>query len=149
MIATVQHTQKDPRNPLKFAWQMVLLMASLIALCAFLSGCRSVRYVPVETIRTDSVYISKVKVDSFIQRDSVNTFIKGDTITIYKERWRERYAIIHDTIISARIDSIPYPVEVVKEKNLSFSERLKIRSFPLLFVAVVLLGLFAWIKTRR
>ena len=32
--------------------------------CLMLAGCRTVRYVPVETVRTDSVYVDRFTRDS-------------------------------------------------------------------------------------
>lgn len=38
---------------------------------SLLAGCKSVQYVPVETVRTDSVYVDRYLRDSIYQQDSV------------------------------------------------------------------------------
>lgn len=86
-----------------------------------LMSCTTTKYVekeiPMETVRTE--YINSIKYDSIYVHDSINTYIKGDTVfkdkvkTFYKEKLRV------DTITIT--DSIPYPVRiketVTKEVN--------------------------------
>ena len=52
--------------------------------CLVLCGCKTVRYVPVETVRTDSVYVDRWQRDSVYVRDSVwvNRWTAGDTVYI-------------------------------------------------------------------
>ena len=60
----------------------ILFVLSLL----LLTGCRSVKYVPVETVRIDTVYQSKIEKDSIRIHDSiyVKEWQNGDTI--YKDR---------------------------------------------------------------
>ena len=89
----------------------MLVIAALAS--AFLTSCRSVRYVPVETVRTDTVYMNRVERDSVVRYDSVYVREKGDTVWlekykyVYRDKWRT------DTIYMSRTDtvSVPYPVE--------------------------------------
>ena len=78
-----------------------------------LSGCRNVKYVPVETVRVDTTYINKVQKDSIYQRDSIYVMEKGDTITVYRDRYLYRDKMVRDTVYINRTDSVqvPYPVE--------------------------------------
>ena len=91
-----------------------LLICTLISL---LSGCKSVQYVPVETVRTDSVYIDRFQRDSIYQRDSVfvNRWTAGDTVYQDKVVWKYVYRdkVVYDTVAILRSDSVrvPYPVE--------------------------------------
>ena len=88
-----------------------------------LTGCRSVRYVPV-TEYMDR-YVSKtdsfIKTDSVYLHDSVTVFAKGETVYIAKTRFKDRLKYIYnaktDTI--AVHDSIPYPVKVEVKKRQS------------------------------
>ena len=66
-----------------------LLACLLISL---LCGCKTVRYVPVETVRTDSVYVDRFARDSVYLRDSVwvNRYVLGDTV--YVDKVSVRYA---------------------------------------------------------
>lgn len=87
-----------------------VLIAVLAVMCI---GCKSVQYVPVETVRTDTCYVNKIRTDSVYVRDSVVVERGGDTIKVTAWRWRERYVVQRDTIYRSKKDSIavPYPVE--------------------------------------
>ena len=78
-----------------------------------LAGCRSVKYVPVETVRVDTTYINKVQKDSIYQRDSIYIMERGDTVTVYRDRYLYRDKMVRDTVYVNRTDSVqvPYPVE--------------------------------------
>lgn len=86
-------------------------------LISLLSGCKSVQYVPVETVRTDSVYIDRYQHDSIYQRDSifVNRWTAGDTVYQDKVVWKYVYRdkVVYDTVAILRSDTVrvPYPVE--------------------------------------
>ena len=92
---------------------LALLVAVL--LCALLSGCTTTKYVPVPEYHTDTLRQVTVRHDSVMVHDSIHVSDKGDTVRIerwhtqYRDRWRT------DTIYQSKHDSIPYPVEVVKE----------------------------------
>lgn len=82
-----------------------------------LVGCRSIQYVPVETVRTE--YKTNTVHDSVIientVHDSVMVIYRGDTVRIerwhvqWRDRWRER--IITDTLVRQDSIQVPYPVE--------------------------------------
>nr|DAL83598.1 MAG TPA: hypothetical protein [Caudoviricetes sp.] len=84
---------------------------------SLLAGCKSVQYVPVETVRTDSIYVDRYQRDSIYQRDSVfvNRWIAGDTIYQDKVVWKYVYRdkVKYDTVAILRSDTVrvPYPVE--------------------------------------
>lgn len=87
-----------------------VLIAVLAVMCL---GCKSVQYVPIETVRTDTCYVNKIRTDSVYVRDSVVVERGGDTIKVTAWRWRERYVVQRDTIYRSRTDSVAvsYPVE--------------------------------------
>lgn len=93
-----------------------------------LAGCKSVQYVPMETVRTDSIYVDRYQHDSIYQRDSVfvNRWTAGDTIYQDKVVWKYVYRdkVKYDTVAILRSDTInvPYPVEC----KLSKWEQLKL-----------------------
>lgn len=95
---------------------------------SLLAGCKSVQYVPVETVRSDSIYVDRYKRDSIYQRDSVfvNRWTVGDTIYQDKVVWKYVYRdkVKYDTVAILRSDTInvPYPVEC----KLSKWEQLKL-----------------------
>lgn len=43
-------------------------------------GCKSVKYIPVETTKTRTEYVDRFKTDSIHVRDSVFVLVKGDTV---------------------------------------------------------------------
>lgn len=85
----------------------------IIVLILAICSCRSVKYVPVETVKHDSIYINKVQVDSVYHRDSIYVVDKGDTVFLYKDRYIYKYKDRTDTLYVTNTDSIkvPYPVE--------------------------------------
>ena len=95
----------------------------LVVMLVTLTGCRSVKYIPVTEYRDR--YVSKtdsfVKTDSVYLHDSVTVFAKGETVYISKTRFKDRLKYIYnaktDTI--AVHDSIPYPVKGEVEKRQS------------------------------
>ena len=110
------------RDDEKYRYICVVIGWVLIAVLAVMCiRCKSVQYVPVETVRTDTCYVNKIRTDSVNKirtgsvyvRDSVVVERGGDTIKVTAWRWRERYVVQRDTIYRSRTDSVavPYPVE--------------------------------------
>lgn len=92
----------------------VIVILSVVAL----ASCRSVRYVPVESVRVDSVVITKLRVDTL--REKENTIIerKGDTIFHTTIVERERVSEKTDTLYKLRYVKVPVPYEVTKQPSL-------------------------------
>ena len=86
---------------------------TIILLASAIWSCRSVKYVPVETVKTDSVYVNKVQRDSIRLQDSIFVFVKGDTVRIEKYKYLYRDRAVVDTVYKVQCDTIrvPYPVE--------------------------------------
>lgn len=85
----------------------------LLSVCLMIVSCRSVKYVPLETVKTDSVYVNKVQRDSIRLQDSIFVFVKGDTVRIEKYKYLYRDRVVVDTVYKVQCDTIrvPYPVE--------------------------------------
>lgn len=85
-----------------------------------------VKYIPVETIRTDSVYLNSVRIDSVFVHDSISTIYKGDSVTEFRYRYIYKYKDRIDTVYINRTDTIrePYPIEI--EKRLTVWQRVKV-----------------------
>lgn len=92
-------------------WFLMVFCAGMILIC--FGSCKSVKYVPYETIKHDSIYITNHQKDSVYIYDSIYQKEKGDTLIL--EKWRTKYVEkqVHDTSYIERWDSIyvPYPVE--------------------------------------
>lgn len=88
-------------------------------LCFFFSmlpllvGCSLVRYVPVESVRTDSVFIYRNVTSALTIKDSVYIDKTRDTVRVVIYKYvGERYSKT-DTVYINKTDSVavPYPVE--------------------------------------
>lgn len=94
---------------------MIIYIISACIIALIFCGCTTTKYIPIETVR--GVYHNTTDTirDSIRHTVYVNQYSKGDTIfkermeSLYVDRWRVR-----DSIVIQR-DSIPYPVEVIKE----------------------------------
>lgn len=103
-----------------------LIACAMITLCA---GCTTIREVEVVKTRTDTLIQTKVQRDSiYIERhDSVVTQVTGDTVTIerwhYRDRWRDR--VKTDTLYRSKTDTIFITKTVTKEQPQAWWLRLK------------------------
>ena len=96
---------------------IVFLSLFLIGLAA--TSCTRHVYVPVETTKSDTVYMNRVQLDSIYMRDSVFIENSGDTIREFQYKYIYTFKDRIDTLYISKTDSIqvPYPVEVVKYKT--------------------------------
>ena len=53
---------------------------SLLLAALLLCSCGSIRFVPVERVRTDTTYLTRVRHDSIYVRDSIFVYQKGDSV---------------------------------------------------------------------
>ena len=85
----------------------------LLLLLLVLTGCRTIEYYPLETVRIDTVYVNQQRVDSLMVRDSVHIYQKGDTVTEFRLKYIYKYKDRTDTLYLSKTDtvSVPYPVE--------------------------------------
>ena len=99
---------------------ILLLCVLFLAVC---SSCSRVQYVPVESVRTDSVKILQQIRDSIYVHDSVFVKSQGDTVYINRYRYKYLDKVRIDTMYVIHVDSVrvPYPVE----RKLSRWERVK------------------------
>lgn len=94
---------------------MIIYIISACIIALIFCGCTTTKYIPVETVRDVYHHSTDTIRDSISHTVYVNQYVIGDTIYndrveyLYKDRWK-----VHDSIVIQR-DSIPYPVEVIKE----------------------------------
>ena len=114
----------------------VLLAAYLLLFC----GCSRTVYMPVETVRTDSVRVTLVRRDSVRVTDSVYIAQRADTV--FREHWNTVYREVSrgDTVYIGRTDtvSVPYPVEA----GLTAWQKVRV-SLNVLLIVVACLGIIA------
>ncbi len=93
----------------------ILFWAVIVTACCALFSCRSVEYVPVETVRVETERVVDIQRDSIYVLDSV--FVREAHDTVYITRWRTEYkeALRVDTFNVERIDTLNTIVEVEKK----------------------------------
>jgi hypothetical protein len=120
-------------------WEFIVLMTMMMLIVIGLSSCKQVQYVPMVEYKTDSVYVEKIKYDSI--EIKVTEYSRQDTI--FRDSIVFRYKYRGDTIHTHSRDSIPYPVEVVKEveRSLNWYEKTMIRlGWALIALVVAIVG---------
>lgn len=118
----------------------IILLATLMSVAA----CKSIKYVPVETTKTEKEYIDRWKRDSIYVRDSVFVLVKGDTVfrdrfhTVYKDRY------FRDTTFINKTDSIPVPYPVEKPLSRWQSFKLSVGGFAISGIIVLIIVGVGW-----
>ena len=101
-----------------------LLYIILLMLAICLTSCRSIKHVPVDTVKTEYKTRDSIRFDSIYEHDSIFLLVKGDTV--YKEKYRYKYQYLTinktDTVMLTDSVYIPYPVE----KQLTRWQQMKI-----------------------
>ena len=125
-----------------------------LAICVIITlpaGCGTTRYVPVETVRTDSVYADRWHKDSVFVHDSVfmNRWTQGDTVFTdkYVVKYAYRDKVRYDTVAVVRQDTVSVPCPV--EKELGWWERVRIDAFPVLVIIIAVLAVVVvWLARK-
>jgi hypothetical protein len=130
-------------------WSFVAV-AILFALLLF-SSCKSVEYVTVEKVRTDTTYITKWQRDSVWMHDSIHVEARNDTVRI--EKWHTKYVEkqVHDTTYVATHDTIPVPFPQTEyvEKELTWWQRMRMNAGGIaigLLAICIGYGIFRFVK---
>lgn len=107
----------------------------------WLSSCRSIQYVPVDTIKTEYKYIDRIQHDSIYQKDSVMYYVKGDTVFVDKYKYLYKYLFINKVDSFVKVDSIqvPYPVEKQLNRWQSIKMELGGWAFGVIFIIVLII----------
>lgn len=133
-------------------WLCALLF--VLALMSLFASCGGVRYLPLESVTHDSIYISRLERDSIHVRDSIYLEVMQRADTVYQTKYVQkvvyRDAIRVDTLYVVQVDSVEVPVPV--ERELSRWERTKMKIGGL-FVEVIgivcLTVAVAWYVRRK
>lgn len=113
-------------------------LLTIVCAVMILSSCGALRK-QIETVYVrDTTYISKVQVDSVIKRDSISVKEKNDTIYVYKEKVRDRYRLLRDTVYQNSVDSVYVDKvrEVKVEKQLNAWQKFRLHGFWVLAAMV-------------
>lgn len=121
-----------------------ITLAPFMGLLFVIYSCRTVKYVPVETVKVDTTYINKLQRDSIYMLDSVYVKEKGDTVLIEKYKYLYRDKLVRDTLYINRTDSVQvlYPVE----KELTRWQKLcvNVGSWAIEIVIITILVVVGW-----
>lgn len=126
-------------------------ISMLVFTTFMLASCRT-EYIPVESVKYDSIYFAKLQKDSIYIQDSIYIKEKGDTVFVDKFKYIYKYVNIQDTCFIEKTDSIliPYPIE----RKLTWWER-KTQNLGdwivELIIIFILYRLLGWLikKTRK
>jgi len=118
-------------------------MYTIILFMILLTSCRSVKYVPVESVRTETKYIDKLvqKHDSIYLHDSISSYIKGDTVFLnkYRTKYVNKYIFGTDSIYFNKTDSVRIPYLV--EKQLTKWQKVEMNTGRITIIALIVLAL--------
>ena len=117
----------------------------VFVLTLLLMGCT--KYVPITTLQKEIQYINKYVKDSIYTADTVRIYESGDTIFNDRIKYIYDYKEIRDTIYLSKVDSVPYPVEVVKTK--SVTPKWAWFSLAISIVSIVCVFVLIWKKIRN
>lgn len=124
-----------------------LLYIILLMLAICLTSCRIIKYVPVETVKTEYKTRDSIRFDSIYEHDSIFLVVKGDTVYKEKYRYKYRYLTINktDTVMLTDSVQIPYPVE----KQLTRWQQMKIELGGWAVGVIVILSIVLMLKLFR
>ena len=136
---------EDSRSGASGCAILFMIAVMVILSLLMLAGC-SPRVVEHIVHQHDTTYVGHTQIDSIFRRDSIFVKERGDTVYIYKERIRDQYKLLRDTVTVVRIDSVAYAAvkEVKVTQPISEWRQAQIRAFwPLLIaLAAALLWIF-------
>ena len=121
-----------------------------IALLLLFGSCRSTRYVPVETIRTDSLYLTVYERDSIHIKDSIFVKEKGDSVLVDKWHIVYRDRTIRDTAYIEKEKELEVPQFYPVEKELTWWQKTKLELGELsIGIILVLLIVVIWLVKKK
>lgn len=102
----------EAREGVGWTLAALALLAGLLGWLA-LAGCSRAQYVPVETVRRDSICLTQIQRDSIYKYDSIHVRDKGDTVFVDRYKYLFVDKLRRDTLYVCRTDTVrvPYPVE--------------------------------------
>lgn len=114
--------------------KIINILITTIILMVVSSACTTIKEV-VKEGETKIEYRDRVRVDSILTTFKDSIYINGDTIKIYRDRWRDRVKINTDTVYTS-VDKIIEKEKVIV-KELTFFEKAKI-AISWLIVGIVI-----------
>lgn len=119
--------------------RLIYIITFILMSGMWLSSCRSIQYVPVDTIKTEYKYIDRIQHDSIYQKDSVMYYVKGDTVFVDKYKYLYKYLFINKVDSFVKVDSIQVPYPVEKQLTRWQSLKMDIGGIALTVVAIIVI----------
>lgn len=128
--------------------RLIYFLIILLTSAIWFSSCRSIRHIPVETVRTEIQYKNRLQRDSIHVHDSI--YIRDNGDTIFVNRWHTEYKdrLLRDTCYVHRTDSIqvPYPVE----RELSWWQSVKLQVGEIAIGVIIgLIIIIVWLLRKN
>lgn len=123
----------------------LIYITMLLMSGVWLSSCQSIKYVPVETIRTEYKTRDSIRFDSIYNRDSIYVLVKGDTVYQYKYKYLYKYQYINKTDTVIRVDSVQVPYPVEKQLSRWQSLKMKLGGWAFGIIVVFMLFIIRWL----
>ena len=115
----------------------------IITLMALFLGCKPIKEVEYrDSIKVE--YRDRVRVDSILSTIKDSVYINGDTVKIYRDRWRDRIHNSTDTIYK-EVKVVEIVTKTIVEE-LSFWDWLKVMFVGAVIYAVISLIVKYWVK---
>ena len=123
--------------------------AVFCAIALFCCSCGTIKYIPIETTRTE--YRNITNTENVFLRDSIFVKEKGDTLILEKYRYLYRDRILRDSVIVRDTIRVPYPVEVVREikKPLSSWQNFQVWCGRIALVILLFVGIYFLLRLKR
>ncbi|MDR1120030.1 MAG: hypothetical protein LBM08_03855 [Dysgonamonadaceae bacterium] len=104
-----------PGEKTAIALGWLAILAFIVISILMLTACQPVRYIPVETVKTE--YREVIFRDSVYLQDSIVIKQAGDTVFLEKYRYLYRDKIVRDSVLVIDSIQVAYPVEVERPVN--------------------------------
>ena len=131
----------------KMCLTAIVSLLAVIA-CCLITSCRSVQYVPVESVRTEIEYRDRLQRDSIHVHDSIHIRDKGDTVFV--NRWHTVYKDkqLRDTIYIENTDSVLVPYSVEKQLSRWQSIKMVVGGWAFGIIIALVLIITGWFAYR-
>ena len=118
--------KKPQKRNLMHHFRIITKMVVTILLMSITCSCTRTIYQEHEVIKHDSIYVTALAVDTIIQRDSIHTIERGDTVrtVIYKYIYKVRERT--DTCYVLRTDTVTKIETKVETKTVKKKDWLSI-----------------------
>lgn len=132
-------------SDMKYLHVIIMALAAL-CVCTAIFACSTVKYVPVESVKLDSVYFNRYERDSVYIKDSVFVYSSADTV--FLNRWHNVYRdrIVRDTLYKSVCDTTTVVREVPREFTKLQTLKMNIGSGVMWAIPIIL---FLYILYRK